>query len=171
MWAAARPRSITAIHCPPATTAVCLEADLFPAGLESAKGITCSPPHWLALPSPGLQSRGCVCVRGAPGLGPSPLHCPDCPKSPFSSHRCSPSPLPCKPTGHTCLVCGYHLPMFNSWMGVGRNFPRKERIPLGLAQSLPTRRAHSMSQGLGLGVEAANGPGGHCPSLGTAIIR
>lgn len=118
---------------PPTAPPVCLEADLFPAGLESAKGVTCSPPARLALSRPAVR-WGRVGESG--GGGPALKHLPDClhlfpPTGAAPAHFPTASALVPTPTSGTCLVCSYLLPMFNSWLGVGSSFPRKGRIPLG----------------------------------------
>lgn len=121
--------SIMAICCPLTTPAVCLGANLFPAGLRSAKGVMCSPASCLACSWPVVTWE--TVGGGVRGASPHTAQI-DSPTAPFP-----PSPLPsslrpqCPPTDGTCLVYSYHLPMFNSWMGVGTSFPRKKRIPLG----------------------------------------
>lgn len=74
---------------------VCLEADLFPAGLKSAKGITCSLLTF-ALSWPAVTWVG---LGGQQGWDPAPHATQtDCPKAPISSPWGSPCPLPYKPT-------------------------------------------------------------------------
>lgn len=90
-------------------------------------------------PSPLLACSHVGGVGENRGGAQPPTHPADCP-TPFSSHRCSPCPLPTAlapppPSPHPPAApvwwCGYLLPMFNSWLGLGTSFPRKERIPLG----------------------------------------
>lgn len=162
---------------PPTAPPVCLEADLFPAGLESAKGVTCSPPARLALSRPavrwgrvgesgggGQPSNTCQTVytfflpQGQPlptSLQPQPW----CPHPPVA-------PVWCTVTSCPCLIHGW---------GLGAASQEREEFPWGIAQFLPAHRAHGCGPpasclGLGLEVKATDGPEGHCPSQGMATI-
>lgn len=109
-----QPQSIMAVCCPPAALPDHLGSHLFPVGLQSAKGIMCSPLLDGALSRPAE----CWGQKGCWGWGPAPntaqTDTAQSPKALFPSYRCSPNPFPYKPnlpvpppSGGSCLVCGY----------------------------------------------------------------
>ena len=128
---------------------VCLEADLFPAGLESAKGITCSPPafalSWPAVTwwawggtragaQPPTRPRQTVLRHPFPPPGAAPANSPtnplpQCPHPPVAPDWCA-------VTTRLCLIHGW---------GLGRVSQERKELPWGLAQFLPAHRAHGRS--------------------------
>lgn len=122
----------------------CLESDLLPAGLQSAKEITCSP--LLAWPSPGLQTCG---GGRSPGAGAQP---PTLPRrilprvlrhsfppigaalahSPTNPTPQGPHP-PVVPAWYVVTIC---LCLIHGW-GLGQASQEREELPWGLAQFLP----------------------------------
>lgn len=100
--------SIMASCCPLTTPAICLGDNVFPAGLRSAKGVTCSPASCLACSWPVVTWET---VRGEGGCeGSQPPHCPD--RRSYSTLSSQPTSL--KPTApvptHRRHLSGVQLP-------------------------------------------------------------